>query len=455
MSSIRITRHMFEMIRNELFRHAPKEAACFLLAGVFETDKGVHFTVRELMYPTGSDYDVQEDLSLQVSPVYFNRVISRAERENLAVIMCHSHPFSKQKPKYSWSDNHGESISARTLHDCLSGKPVGSILLGKDTIAARVWKDPGRAPAPVDELRILGRHFAIKYVNNGRKDHGAVDSDVYARQVLAFGEDGQRFLSNLRVGIVGVGGTGSCVAEGLARLGAEDFVLIDKDVMEPSNITRMFGTYRADASGHDPHDKVALIKRNIENIQPSARVVAVRADALSSRALISLKTCDVVFSCVDRHAPRSIINELAYQCFIPVVDIGVGLGAADGRIEGGSVRASIVGPGLPCMYCQGFIRSDIIAAETLPAEERETRRKEGYIPGITEAPSVISFTTMAGGLGMSLFLDLLFDYMNSEVPSFLIELHPPRLGRVATLRLSDCVCLQREGRGDYFPFSTA
>lgn len=452
MNTIRITQEKFRELKERLFQHAPNEAVAFLLAGVFKNSKGTHFTVRDVMYPESEWYDIQGPVSLQVSPIFFNRVISRAERENLAVIMCHTHPFSEGNLEYSWSDNRGESISARTLYDCLSGKPVGSMLLGRDKVIGRIWKTPDGKPNIVDELRLIGRQYFIIPLGN-HKD-GNISQEIYSRQILAFGEIGQKFLSCLTVGIVGVGGTGSCVAESLARLGIRRFVVIDKDVVEPSNITRMYGTTYNNGKAKKPLKKAFVLKKYIEKIQPEACVKAKAINVVSKEALITLKECDIIFSCTDRHAPRAILNELAYQCFIPVIDLGVGLDTMDERIIGGSIRASLIGPELPCLYCQGVVRSDVIAAESLPQEEREVRRKEGYIPGIDDAPSVISFTTTAAGFGVSLFLDLLFRYTDTTASSIVMELNPLRLGRVSAQRSTDCVCIQREGRGNYMPFST-
>jgi molybdopterin/thiamine biosynthesis adenylyltransferase len=47
-----------------------------------------------------------------------------------------------------------------------------------------------------------------------------MDEDRYARQVLLFGEEGQRRLGDSKVGIVGRGGMGSQIAQGLAHLGS-------------------------------------------------------------------------------------------------------------------------------------------------------------------------------------------------------------------------------------------
>src|SRR2546430_925399 len=149
MNSIRITRDHLEALRSTLLSHAPAEAAGFLLAGWFENDSGVHFVVRELMIPQSSDYDVQAELRLQVSPIFFNRVISRAEREGLAVVMCHTHPF----PDGAWfspSDDYGEAISAKTLYECLDERPSASLVIDPRTVVARIWKSPRLPPQSIE-----------------------------------------------------------------------------------------------------------------------------------------------------------------------------------------------------------------------------------------------------------------------------------------------------------------
>ena len=65
--------------------------------------------------------------------------------------------------------------------------------------------------------------------------------DDHARQVLAWGDDGQHSLANSTVGVVGCGGTGSHVALQLAHLGVGRLVLVDHDVVEQSNLSRLVG----------------------------------------------------------------------------------------------------------------------------------------------------------------------------------------------------------------------
>ncbi len=73
-----------------------------------------------------------------------------------------------------------------------------------------------------------------------------VYNEMYNRQSLMFGKVGQYYLSNTRVGIIGLGGVGSLVNEYLARLGVREIVGVDFDRIERSNCSRVVGSRVSD-----------------------------------------------------------------------------------------------------------------------------------------------------------------------------------------------------------------
>lgn len=318
-------------------------------------------------------------------------------------------------------------------------------------VMGRVWLAPNKKPEAIDELRIIDRHMQIYKINNRFNSPKKIDAELYDRQIMAFGINGQKLLSELIVGIVGAGGTGSAVAEQLAREGVTNFVIIDHDKFTKSNKTRLYGSY---ANTKETEYKVDIVKKNIQKIEPKANVKTIPKNVISQNVLNQLKNCDVVFSCTDRHAPRSVLNELAHQFFIPLIDVGVGLDAKNGKIEGGSVRVSLSSPSLPCLYCMGIVNSDHILAESLSKNERESRQKEGYIRGmIDDAPSVITFTTMAASYAVLLFKDLFFNIIKSNSNTILLDITTFATSRLTASVQSDCVCTLRMGKADYMPLS--
>jgi len=78
--------------------------------------------------------------------------------------------------------------------------------------------DRGMAPVPI----IVGK--AIEQAFDAEVPHIA---PLFDRSVRAFGADIQAALGDLRIAVIGAGGTGSAVAEQLVRLGVRHLTLID------------------------------------------------------------------------------------------------------------------------------------------------------------------------------------------------------------------------------------
>ena len=441
MNTIRMTSQQYSELRQTLLS-SENETAVFLVSGTFRNDEGIHFVVRDVITLAEKDYDHRSGYHIQVSPIFFNKVINIAEANGITIIQCHSHPFSENKLGYSYTDNYGESRSAKTILDCL-GTPMGSLLFGPNQVIGRVWLSPNKKPETIDQLRIVGRRLKIKEIGRKNKTR-KIDIMIYDRQILGISLKGQQLLSQLKIGIVGLGGTGSAVAEQLVRAGVTNYKIIDDDIFEPSNKTRLYGSYASDNNQY----KTKIVKRNIQRIQPSATVTEIRKKITTEQDLEELLSCDVVFSCTDKHIPRSLLSNFVYQYFIPVIDVGVGIDVENETIVGANVRATLIGPGLPCLYCIGIVDPEVILAESLPLEERKTRLQEGYIVGLDDdVPSVIEATTQAASMGILLLKNLLFGIINTQANTLALDLTTFQSSRLAASVKPDCVCLFRKGKG--------
>jgi len=198
------------------------------------------------------------------------------------------------------------------------------------------------------------------------------------------------------------------------------------------------------------------VASHLKSISPKITCSPITKSVMTRGVLHSLSGCDVIFSCVDRHAPRAVLNELSYQCFVPVIDVGVGLIREHGSMLSGSIRATIIGPGLPCLFCQEIVRPEMITAEHLSPSAYATRRAEGYVSELEQnAPSVVSYTTMAASLGLILFLDFISGSNVNAVPSLLFDLSSKDVIRLRSKTKPDCVCQKRIGKGFRIPFSVA
>lgn len=92
--------------------------------------------------------------------------------------------------------------------------------------------------------------------------------DWLNREELLIGKANTEKLLNSTVAIFGCGGVGSYAVEGLARAGIGNFILVDKDIVDITNINRQL---IADITTIG-QDKVELEKRRILNINPNAKV---------------------------------------------------------------------------------------------------------------------------------------------------------------------------------------
>ena len=63
-------------------------------------------------------------------------------------------------------------------------------------------------------------------------------SEQLERTERLIGEEAIQKLKQAKVAILGLGGVGSYVVEGLVRAGVENFILVDHDVISISNLNR-------------------------------------------------------------------------------------------------------------------------------------------------------------------------------------------------------------------------
>jgi len=266
-----------------------------------------------------------------------------------------------------------------------------------------------------------------------------------------------------KVAIVGIGGTGSATAEQLVRLGTEDLVLIDPDAFQPSNRTRVYGTFASSSARRwwpfreGLPRKAHLVAAHLRKINPRAKITPIAKNVVLQDAALALLERDAIFLCTDDHWGRSIVNEIAYQYFVPTINLGVRIAAEDGKISSGVGTVDVLRPDLPCLWCSEFLRAERIAAESISRRRWQALEAEGYVEGLdTPAPSVVSMTTATSGLAVTLFLQLLTDFMGAAGDiarlNWDVMAGTVRRGRAAIQ--NPCVCSKLRAFGDLRPLST-
>lgn len=91
----------------------------------------------------------------------------------------------------------------------------------------------------------------------------------FSRTELAVGPEGLDKLKNSTVAVLGVGGVGAMAVEALARTGIGRIIMIDKDVVDITNINRQIHALLSTIG----QSKTGLMKQRIEQINPQCEAV--------------------------------------------------------------------------------------------------------------------------------------------------------------------------------------
>ncbi|MFH0962056.1 MAG: HesA/MoeB/ThiF family protein [archaeon] len=142
-------------------------------------------------------------------------------------------------------------------------------------------------------------------------------------------------LSGASVAIVGLGGLGCPAAAYLAMAGIGKLFLIDRDVVEESNLNRQFLYSEGDVG----REKATVAAEKLWELSPGVEIVPIVGDGVRALGKISL---DCVLDCTDNLESRLGLSKLCQVKKIPVV-----FGSAVGWT--GSV--AVFAPGSFCLSC--------------------------------------------------------------------------------------------------------
>lgn len=436
---LRTIRSQWEPFVRALCSRDDVETAGIVLAERLEG--GNVLLARRLLLVPDDGYQVRRVDQIRVDPVVINRLVRDARDRGLSVFTIHTHPRT-ERPWFSRADDAGDARLIPSLFAQMPG-PHGSLVLAGETgaVSGRAWTAPA-----------LQQPLALRIVGTALHVLPAVavespDEPWYDRQRLALGAHGQAVLRDLHVAIVGLGGTGSVVLAQLAHLGVGRITVIDGDRVEASNVSRVLGATREDAGATW---KVDVAARYVDRLGLGTEIRVVRGHLGADASPAAVEGCDVVFSCVDTHTPRALLNRLAYERAVPVIDLGSAFRVdRSGRVVAGAGRVVVIGPGRPCLACWGHIDPTRLRVEALSATDRVQLAAEGYVEGASVAqPSVVAFNTTVAGAAVVEFLRLTTGFAGVEDP-------PLRLSfdfmtgnvRRNSLAASDAcgICSEREG----------
>lgn len=364
------------------------ESCAILLGAAVKRKNGHRILVNEILIPPGSAYEYRTEVSTQLKADYVATVIRDARQTDRSVTFVHSHP-GEEPPHFSLIDDGGEAALAKFVNRRIPTQPHFALVLNRGGCAARCLGTKN-AVSVVSLNSCVEVHFRAT-------DGGSVEPH-HDRQVRAFGAAGQAAIHDLTIAIVGLGGTGSATAQQLAHLGAKRFILLDPDRVEATNLNRLIGATVSDIG----QPKVAVAERMIRLIAADAKVEARQEDVLEAASAKTLIDADFIFCCTDSHGSRAVISQLAYQYFIPCIDMGVSIVAKGGLVTHITGRVQMLSPSLGCLTCASLLDSDAVRRDLMTDEQR---RADPYFLGSGEPmPAVISLNLTMSSLAITMFL---------------------------------------------------
>lgn len=305
MTTLVLTRQLME----ELSRAAQNalEVAGVLFVRVLEAADGSRRLLgRGLKWVPQEEYIEQESFGLVIPPTGYIPALAEAERNGDTALWFHTHPGLDGIPRPS-SHDHEVDRQIADLFRIRTGSAYYWTLIFSPRSAGcaftgTVHPEDDRVE-PIDRIWIVGDSWGL--LLSFDSDRAALP-DLFERNIRAFSPDMQIALRELRVAIVGCGGTGSSVAEQLVRLGVPNFTLIDidNDRVSESNVTRLYGSTPKDVGLL----KVEVVAQHLSRIAPDATCRTIQGMISLQHIAFELTSADLVFGCTDDNAGRLVLS---------------------------------------------------------------------------------------------------------------------------------------------------
>lgn len=168
-------------------------------------------------------------------------------------------------------------------------------------------------------------------------------SERYSRQILfaGIGAEGQRRLRSASAVVVGAGALGALHIETLARAGIGRLRIVDRDVVEMTNLHRQILYTERDAADEVP--KAVAAERRVREINSDVDVEGLVEDVNALSVGRLLEGVDVVLDATDNFETRYLLNDFSAQRNVPWIY---------GAVVGGGGATMTIRPGItPCLRC--------------------------------------------------------------------------------------------------------
>jgi hypothetical protein len=310
---------------------------------------------------------------------------------------------------------------------------------------------------PLEKLFNIGKTIEVFHSQAEESEPSSTDANEAsrARLISVLGLPSAVRLKDSTVGIIGCSGTGSPAAHVLARAGVGNFVLVDPQRFEDSNLERLHGS-RGEHVGTEPSPyKVQLVAELICSINPNAKVTMLAGNILHENVVDELLRCDLLLGCTDTQHARAKLSDIAQHYLLPSLDLGVLMDGENGKVTSQVCDITVYSPDLPCAFCSGRVDGVELSNELMSEEERVRRQFEAKQAAARgddpdqywrqrprQLHTVGYLTTIMGALGAGYAEGILTGAFHPPHSWFQFDIGSERLGVVAPPRnrVPECVC---------------
>ena len=239
----RLTAHSF--ITGVRFR---PETGCILLLTHNDHPSAESLLVADVLSPGVGDLRDQESGAVTFDSRYLRRALLAIRDRGLAgFVTVHTHPLADRSVGFSPYDDGNDPGLMANLQDLEPKGVFGSMVLGKRAAAARIWN---RSSASyLDDLVIVGDRLDYVRLDGSSPDDALpTPRDIFDRSLVLTGPGALARLARSRIGIVGLSGTGTLMAELLMRAGVGELVFFEFDPADRTNLGRVLHLRTTDAA---------------------------------------------------------------------------------------------------------------------------------------------------------------------------------------------------------------
>ncbi len=204
----------------------------------------------------------------------------------------------------------------------------------------------------------------------------------FDRTAALIGETGVQTLRQKKVAVFGLGGVGSFAAEAFARAGIGSLLLVDKDVIEETNLNRQLYALHSTVGKL----KVEAARQRCLDINPDLRI-DVRPEFYLKAGQIDISGCDYVVDAIDNVTAKLQLIADAKDKNIPIiVCLGTGNQLDNTRFQIADITRTTVCPLAKVMRrelkTRGITDVKVVFSTAEPVLKQKTPASISFVPPV-------------------------------------------------------------------------